>query len=63
MPRCTVSMLGIENDEQASPVHGGVDRTLFQYALSHYATLQAEFPNSADYFRLGAFGENIIMSS
>lgn len=61
IPCSTVSALGIEGDEQAEALfHGGVDRALLQCAPAHYARLQAEFPDSTDYFQLGAFGENII---
>lgn len=53
---------GLVGDEQGDTKHhGGREKALHHYALEHYATWRAEYPDIA--WRLatpGAFGENIV---
>ncbi len=52
--------LGFEMDAQADlTVHGGPDKAVHHYAGEHYAEWRAEFPQLADKFHPGGFGENI----
>jgi len=56
-----IGPLGLEGDEQAEAViHGGPDRAVLQYALHHYDAWRAEFPEIAEKFVPGGFGENIV---
>jgi MOSC domain-containing protein YiiM len=56
-----IGVLGLEGDEQAETViHGGHYQAVLQYALHHYDTWRAEFPDLADRFGPGSFGENIV---
>ena len=56
-----IGELGLEGDEQAETViHGGPYQAVLQYALHHYDTWRAEFPDIADRFEPGGFGENIV---
>ena len=56
-----IDTLGLEGDEQAEAViHGGPYQAVLQYALHHYDTWRAEFPDVADRFVPGGFGENIV---
>ena len=41
-------------------IHGGPYQAVLQYALHHYDTWRAEFPDIADRFVPGGFGENIV---
>ncbi len=56
-----IGELGLEGDEQAETViHGGPYQAVLHYALHHYDAWRAEFPDIADRFGPGAFGENIV---
>jgi ferredoxin-NADP reductase/MOSC domain-containing protein YiiM len=58
-----IGELGLGGDEQAETViHGGPHQAVLQYALHHYDTWRAEFPEIADRFGPGGFGENIVAS-
>ena len=53
---------GLAGDEQGDRRHhGGPDKALHAYAASHYALWRAEFPDVADRFLPGAFGENLVV--
>src|SRR5690606_20539649 len=51
---------GLCGDEQADlTVHGGTDKALHHYAADHYQVWQAIFPDIAERFVPGGFGENL----
>lgn len=53
---------GLEGDEQADRRHhGGRDKALHAYPLTHYPTWAAELPQQADRFVPGGFGENLVV--
>ncbi|MBD8891392.1 MOSC domain-containing protein [Roseibium litorale] len=55
-----LTFTGLENDQQADlSVHGGPGKALHHYAADHMSHWQALFPDKADLFRPGCFGENI----
>lgn len=55
-----LSKTGILGDEQAdTAVHGGPEKALHHYAADHMAHWASQFPESADFFKPGCFGENI----
>lgn len=55
-----LSKTGILGDEQAdTAVHGGPEKALHHYAADHMAHWAGEFPDNADFFKPGCFGENI----
>lgn len=54
--------LGFAGDEQADRKHhGGADKAIHAYAISHFPTWAGELPERADRFRPGAFGENLVV--
>ena len=53
--------LGLAGDEQAERKHhGGPDKAIHAYAIAHLPAWAAELPASAERFRPGAFGENLV---
>ncbi|PKP78234.1 MAG: MOSC domain-containing protein [Alphaproteobacteria bacterium HGW-Alphaproteobacteria-3] len=57
-----VGALGLAGDAQGDPArHGGVDKAVHVYPLAHYAAWARDFPEQADRFSPGAFGENIVL--
>jgi MOSC domain-containing protein YiiM len=53
---------GLETDVQADRrVHGGPDKAVYGYAASHYAAWTADFPELAERFVPGGFGENLTI--
>lgn len=53
---------GIEGDQQADRRnHGGRDKALHAYPLTHYPIWAAELPQLADRFVPGGFGENLVV--
>lgn len=56
-----INGLGMIDDEQAEPFHGGLDRALLQYNALHYQTLAQRFPHSSALFVNGGFGENLVV--
>ncbi|KAK0745340.1 pyruvate kinase-like protein [Apiosordaria backusii] len=56
-----ITRLGLEGDEQDPTFHGGVDKAVHGYCAAHYKSWQTEFPQSADKFRPGGFGENLVL--
>ena len=53
--------VGLSGDEQADlKVHGGPDKAILHYPVSHYESWQQEFPEAADRFVPGGFGENFV---
>ena len=55
-----VGPLGLDGDEQADlRVHGGVDKAVYGYPLSHYALWRQEFPQHEALFGPGSVGENL----
>ena len=56
----TVTLFGIEGDEQADPTcHGGRDKAIHHYPREHYPQWQAVLGEIDLLDRPGAFGENI----
>ena len=56
-----VGTTGLQGDEQSDLVHhGGSDKAVLAYALSHYAYWNARYPELA--FQPGGFGENLTVS-
>jgi len=54
---------GMEGDEQADRRHhGGRDKALHAYPLTHYPIWAAELPQQADRFVPGGFGENLVVN-
>jgi MOSC domain-containing protein YiiM len=57
-----VHELGLAGDEQADHrVHGGRDKAVYGYAVSHYEAWRRDFPEHADQFQPGAVGENLAI--
>ncbi|NBN76903.1 MOSC domain-containing protein [Microvirga tunisiensis] len=55
-----LSATGLAGDEQADrAVHGGPEKALHHYAADHMSAWASTFPDSAEFFRPGCFGENI----
>ncbi|PBP21418.1 MOSC domain-containing protein [Diplocarpon rosae] len=54
--RLWCSLLGLQGDEHDLTFHGGVH----QYCPQHYSLWVAEYPDEADAFVPGAFGENVV---
>lgn len=55
-----LSKTGILGDEQAdTAVHGGPEKALHHYAADHMGHWASQFPDNADFFKPGCFGENI----
>lgn len=54
--------VGLEGDEQADTRHhGGPDKAIHAYPVAHYPLWAAEFPEAADSFVPGGFGENLVV--
>ncbi len=59
-----VRELGLEGDEQADRrVHGGLDKAVYGYAVSHYDAWRQDFPEHADMLVPGAVGENLAIDN
>ncbi len=57
-----VDSLGLAGDEQADlKVHGGPDKAVYGYAVSHYPAWVAEFPALSSQFVAGGVGENLAI--
>jgi Uncharacterized protein conserved in bacteria len=55
-----VGALGLTGDEQADrTVHGGPEKAIHHYAADHMADWRARFPDHAEKFVPGGFGENV----
>ena len=60
----TVGAEGLAGDEQADrTVHGGPEKAVYAYALSHYPVWSAAFPAHAEQFGPGSMGENLAIES
>ena len=59
---CQVASEGMAGDEQAEPFHGGPDRALLQFETKHYSALAVRFPDAAQRFVPGSFGENLVVA-
>lgn len=58
-----ISFVGFTEDEQADiSVHGGPEKAIHHYAGDHMAFWRTLFPDHADKFVAGCFGENISTS-
>jgi MOSC domain-containing protein YiiM len=58
----TVAAEGLAGDEQADrTVHGGPEKAVYAYALSHYPIWSAAFPAHAEQFGPGSMGENLAI--
>lgn len=55
-----IEMLGLVGDQQTESFHGGTEQAVLQYDAAHYPKLQKEFPDSAEYFVQGGYGENLV---
>ncbi|USP79615.1 3-chlorobenzoate-3,4-dioxygenase reductase subunit [Curvularia clavata] len=55
-----VAELGITTDAHAFYKHVSPDKALLHYCTSHYDEWKKELPESEQYFRPGAFGENLF---
>ncbi len=54
--------LGLDGDEQADRKHhGGLDKAIHAYAVTHLSGWADELPAQAERFRPGAFGENLVI--
>lgn len=64
-PACGLVLVGpegLEGDEQADRRHhGGRDKALHAYPLTHYTAWAAELPQLTDRFVPGGFGENLVV--
>lgn len=60
--RVFCSSTGLESDEHDLTFHGGIDKAVHQYCPDHYPSWAAEFPDRADAFQVGGFGENLVCS-
>ncbi|SMY16480.1 MOSC domain-containing protein [Photobacterium aquimaris] len=58
----SITLLGLEGDEQAESFHGGIDRAVLQFDYDYYAELQHTFPESASLFVSGGYGENLVVA-
>ncbi|ORY68665.1 MOSC domain-containing protein [Pseudomassariella vexata] len=60
-----VTKTGIEEDEHDLTFHGGVDKAIHgcEYCSSHYPKWRSEFPEAAERFEPGGFGENFVTSN
>jgi MOSC domain-containing protein YiiM len=58
----SVTPLGILGDEQADlRVHGGPDKAVYAYGLSHYAKWRREYPQHSNLLVPGGLGENLAI--
>ncbi|CAF9917903.1 MAG: hypothetical protein GOMPHAMPRED_001409 [Gomphillus americanus] len=57
-----LSKLGLTDDEHDLVFHGGPDKAVLGYCVSHYPSWQASFPDRASRFVAGGFGENFVLS-
>jgi MOSC domain-containing protein YiiM len=58
-----VGPLGLDGDQQADlTVHGGPEKAVYAYAVSHYPAWAKDFPPLASRFVGGAMGENLTVS-
>jgi len=58
-----VTHLGLGGDEQADlTVHGGPEKAVYGYSISHYPTWASEYPELLDRFVPGCFGENLTIN-
>ena len=55
-----VAELGITTDAHAFYKHVSPDKALLHYCTSHYDEWKKELPESEQYFKPGAFGENLF---
>src|SRR4051794_38785567 len=51
---------GVQGDTHAESFHGGAEKAILQYDSDFYEIWAAEFPDSAEYFEPGGFGENFV---
>jgi len=55
-----VTLTGLDGDRQADlAVHGGPEKALHIYPSEHYAHWREAFPDKAEIYRSGGFGENL----
>lgn len=56
------SQTGLAGDEQGDKKnHGGRDKAIHAYPVSHYPIWAAEHPSLAASFQTGSFGENLVV--
>lgn len=55
-----IDKVGLEGDEHDLTFHGGPDKAILGYCSSHYPSWQASYPERADKFVPGGFGENLV---
>lgn len=51
---------GLDGDAHAESFHGGSEKAILQYDSDHYAKWRQEFPDAAERFVPGGFGENFV---
>jgi MOSC domain-containing protein YiiM/ferredoxin-NADP reductase len=56
----TIAVSGIVGDEHDYPEHRSLDKAIHHYSSAHYPVWAAEIPESAHFFKPGAFGENLF---
>jgi MOSC domain-containing protein YiiM len=60
--RTAVRDLGLDGDEQADlRVHGGPEKAVYGYSLSHYQSWKADFAEHSSKLIAGGFGENLTI--
>ncbi|KAL6866083.1 hypothetical protein ACO1O0_002183 [Amphichorda felina] len=52
--------LGLEGDEHDPTFHGGPDKAILGYCSAHYPNWRSSYPDRADQFVPGGFGENFV---
>ncbi|KAG9252033.1 pyruvate kinase-like protein [Emericellopsis atlantica] len=55
-----IDEVGLEGDEHDLTFHGGPDKAVLGYCSSHYPNWQESYPEAADKFVPGGFGENFV---
>jgi MOSC domain-containing protein YiiM len=58
-----VGPIGLAGDAQGDRTrHGGLEKAVHIYPVTHYAAWTRDLPDRADAFTPGAFGENIVLA-
>lgn len=58
--RVFLTKTGLVEDCTVYEFHGGMDKALHQYDMSHYKSWGKERPDLAHLFRQGGYGENLV---
>lgn len=57
-----VNFMGLQDDGHDYTFHGGVDKAVHAYCSAHYDSWKHDFPDAAERFRPGGFGENLVFA-